>query len=81
MLDTVKGYGAGTAHHPDHFVSFLQQALGQVGTVLAGHTGDQCNGHDKLSYFKIQTLNYIAACSMSSSNADLFRNSLPNGKE
>jgi hypothetical protein len=28
-----------------HFVAFVEQELGEVGTVLAGDTGDQGNFH------------------------------------
>ena len=45
MLDAFTGHSAGTAHHPNDFVTFGEQEFGQIGTILAGHTGDQGSWH------------------------------------
>ena len=45
MPNPVEVDGAGAPHHADDFVALLQEKLGQVRSVLAGDTGDQCFWH------------------------------------
>jgi hypothetical protein len=45
MLDPFTGHRAGTTHHPNNIVTFGEQKLSQVGTILAIHTGDKGSWH------------------------------------
>ena len=42
MLDTCGIERGGTAHDAMHLISFFNQKLGQIGTVLTRNTGNQC---------------------------------------
>ena len=43
MVDTAGGETGTAAHHSMHLVALLQQQLGQVGAILAGDAGYQCD--------------------------------------
>ncbi len=42
VLQPLEGLGRGAADHAVHLVALLQQELGQVAAVLAGHARDEC---------------------------------------
>ncbi len=54
MVDALEVNRARTTNHADDVVTLLEQVFGQVGTVLAGNTGDECAlfCHDALDMLK-----------------------------
>ena len=42
MLDPLRAERARPTHETVHLVAFVQQQVGQIGTVLAGDAGNQC---------------------------------------
>jgi len=56
VVHTLGVKGAGAALDAVHDVTFFQQQLGQIGAVLAGDAGDECNlglGHGNLSHVNV----------------------------
>jgi len=45
VADAVEVKRAGAAHHADDAVAAVEEELGQIGTILAGDTGNQCCRH------------------------------------
>ena len=41
VLDALELLGRGAAHHAVDLIALLEQQLGQIGAVLAGHPGDE----------------------------------------
>jgi len=52
MAQPFKGHGAGTADHTQHSITFGQQHISQVGTILSGNARNQGGRHFRFLVLK-----------------------------